>query len=60
MSSTEGANAESVEKGSGSAKVCTFFKRSGRMGGAGGGRRKRPMPRAAAEDDTGVNIGGGN
>lgn len=54
MSSVEGANAESVEKGSESAKVCTFFKRSGRVGGAGGGRRKRPTPRAAADDDTGV------
>lgn len=54
MSSMDGANAESVEKGSEPAKVCTFFKRSGRVGGAGGGRRKRPTPRAAADDDTGV------
>ena len=51
MSSTEGAGAESFDKGSEPARVCTFFKRSGRTGG---GRRKRPVQSAAADDDAGM------
>lgn len=49
MSNTEGASAETDEKRNETAKVCTFFKRSGRQGG--GGRRKRPIQSAAADDD---------
>lgn len=54
MSSIEGASTESSEKGSEPAKVCTFFKRSGRTGGARGGRRKRPVQSATADDDAGA------
>lgn len=49
MSNTDGASVETDEKGGEAAKVCTFFKKSGRHGG--GGRRKRPVHSAAADDD---------
>ena len=52
MSNTEGASAETDEKRSETARVCTFFKRSGRQGG--GGRRKRPIQRTASDDDAGM------
>ena len=58
MSSTEGAGTESFEEGSEPGKVCTFFKRSGRTGGAGGGRRKRPVQSVTADDDAGVQLMG--